>query len=86
MTIFSYTRQALLASCLVLVPLGLAAQTTDVGKDGALADKRVSKSRMLEEVVVTAQKREESIQDVPISIQAFSGAQLDAMGIEDQHR
>ena len=35
---------------------------------------------ILEEVIVTAQKREESIQDVGIAITAFSGAQLDAFG------
>lgn len=37
--------------------------------------------RQLEEVVVTAQKRAESLQDVPISIQAFSGAALENAGI-----
>ena len=36
---------------------------------------------MLEEVVVTAQKREASMQDVPISITAFSGRQLEDRGI-----
>jgi len=40
------------------------------------------KSRVaIEEIVVTAQKREENIQDVPISIQAFSADELDAKGI-----
>lgn len=39
-------------------------------------------NRLLEEVVVTAQKREENSQDVPISIQAFSGEKLEAFGIE----
>ena len=38
---------------------------------------------VLEEVTVTAQKREESIQDVPISITAFSGEQIDALNISD---
>ncbi|TWO78697.1 hypothetical protein, partial [Denitratisoma oestradiolicum] len=33
-------------------------------------------SAVLEEVVVTAQKRQERLQDVPISITAISGAQL----------
>ena len=37
----------------------------------------------IEEVVVTAQKREESIQDVPIAINALTGDQLDALGIRD---
>jgi iron complex outermembrane recepter protein len=45
---------------------------------------RRTTSRMVEEVVVTAQKREENLQDVPISVQAFSGEKLDAMGITDQ--
>ena len=41
------------------------------------------KNRMLEEVIVTAQKREENAQDVPVSIAAFSGDKLAAMGIDD---
>ena len=42
------------------------------------------KSRLVEEIVVTAQKREENLQDVPISVQAFSGEMLDALGVGDQ--
>jgi iron complex outermembrane recepter protein len=41
-----------------------------------------SSNRLLEEVVVTARKRTESAQDVPISITAFSSDKLDAIGIE----
>jgi len=37
----------------------------------------------LEEVVVTAQKRAESIQDVPISMQAMSGDELQELGVSD---
>lgn len=37
---------------------------------------------VLEEIVVTAQKREQDIQDVGISITAFSGDQLEALGVE----
>lgn len=36
----------------------------------------------LEEVVVTARRREESLQTVPLAITAFSGDQLEAAGIE----
>lgn len=42
-----------------------------------------SHSRMIEEIVVTAQKREENLQDVPISISAFSADMLDAKGVSD---
>ena len=38
-------------------------------------------SRLISEIVVTAQKREENLQDVPISITAFSADQLDARGV-----
>jgi iron complex outermembrane recepter protein len=38
---------------------------------------------VLEEVVVTAQKREQNLQDVGISVTAFSGEQLEALGIEN---
>ena len=37
----------------------------------------------LEEVIVTATKRVESAQDIPVSIEVFSGETLDSMGIGD---
>ena len=37
-------------------------------------------SGLLEEVTVTAQKREESVQDLPISVTAFSGDTMKALG------
>ena len=39
-----------------------------------------SQAQVLEEVVVTAQKREQQAQDVGISITAYSGDQIDALG------
>lgn len=41
-------------------------------------------NRLVEEIVVTAQKREENLQDVPISVQAFSAEKLEAMGVTNQ--
>lgn len=40
-------------------------------------------AQALEEVIVTARKREESLQDVPISVQALSGARIAQQGITD---
>jgi len=42
-----------------------------------------AKQAALEEVIVTARKREESIQDVPVSMTAFSGEKLDNAGYSD---
>jgi iron complex outermembrane receptor protein len=40
-------------------------------------------NNVLEEVIVTAQKREQSLQEVPIAVTAFSGEFLDKAGITD---
>ena len=42
-----------------------------------------SSAQTLEEVIVTAQKREANLQDVPISLQALDTAKLTALGISD---
>lgn len=41
-----------------------------------------SSAQILEEIVVTAQKRQQNIQDVGIAIVAFTGEQLKAFGVE----
>lgn len=40
-------------------------------------------TRAIEEVMVTAQKRSESVQDIAIAISAFSGEDLEKMGFEE---
>jgi iron complex outermembrane recepter protein len=57
-------------SALMLSPLSLHPAMAQQG-DGAHA---------LEEIIVTARKREEGMQDVPVSVTAFSGAQLEIAG------
>lgn len=42
----------------------------------------VAQAQVLEEIVVTAQKREQTIQDVSISITAWSGEQIQQLGLE----
>lgn len=53
----------------------LGASATGVNAQGA------GHSFLLEEVVVTAQKRAEDVQDVPISITAFSGQAIEKLGL-----
>jgi len=57
-------------------PLSLAVSLVGVITAGAA-------SAQLEEVIVTAQKRSESIQDVPIAISAYSSDELIAMDAKD---
>jgi outer membrane receptor protein involved in Fe transport len=61
--------------------LGLLATTMLTAVAGpALAQ---TAEAQLEEIVVTAQKRSENLQDVPISIQALGGERLDALQVKD---
>ncbi len=43
----------------------------------------LSQAQALEEIVVTAQRREQSLQEVPISIETFSGAQIQEQGFRN---
>ncbi|MEH6519405.1 MAG: TonB-dependent receptor [Halioglobus sp.] len=49
---------------------------------GAMLMGGYAQAQMLEEVIVTAQKREQSLQDVGIAVTAFSGDTMQAMGID----
>ncbi|MFZ8887171.1 MAG: TonB-dependent receptor [Steroidobacteraceae bacterium] len=42
-----------------------------------------SAQSVLEEVVVVAQKREQNLQEVPIAINAFTGEQMDVLGVSE---
>ncbi|MCY4514620.1 MAG: TonB-dependent receptor [Candidatus Tectomicrobia bacterium] len=46
-------------------------------------DGRVAAQGILEEIVVTAQRREESLQDTPVAVSAFTAEAIDNKGIED---
>jgi outer membrane receptor protein involved in Fe transport len=71
----SSTRTAVRGSALLT---GLA--LTTLGAPAANAQQDVQ-GAVLEEIIVTAQKREESLQDVPISVNAVSGEKLAEAGI-----
>jgi len=50
---------------------------------GALPLQATIAANILEETIVTAQKREQNLQDVPIAVTAFTGAQMNAMGVQE---
>ncbi len=60
----------------------LAAGTAVAQTAGQTADKGVAAGG-IEEVVVTATRREERLQDVPISVSAFSQEKLDSQGLKN---
>ena len=66
-----------LVSCAVAAILGGYA----LPSQAAAADAAGASGSAVEELIVTAQRREESVQSVPMTIQAFSGAQLAARNI-----
>jgi iron complex outermembrane receptor protein len=72
-------RWALLCGAVFCPTLLLAASGARAADENETA---VSSPTAVETLVVTAQKRSENIQDVPISIQAFSGNQLQDQGIK----
>ncbi|MCB2096644.1 MAG: TonB-dependent receptor, partial [Parvularculaceae bacterium] len=61
----------------ILLSMPAIAQET-----GAETPASGSRSVLADEVVVTATRREESVQDVGISVAAFSGEQLTTLGVE----
>ncbi len=48
-----------------------------------LAPSALQAQGMLEEVIVTAQKREQSLQDVPVAVTAFNAAMIEKSGVKD---
>ena len=83
--IFSYKNLSipLLISLLVLAQTPVIAQEEKVNDD-AVVDKKSSRvETMIEVIQVTSRKREENLQDAPLSLTAFSGDGLEARGIEN---
>ena len=74
--VFAKARSVGVIKLSAVLALGGLASNTVYGQEERRAN------RLMEEVVVTAQKREESSQDVPIAILAYSSEKLDALGID----
>lgn len=78
MTIF---HKSLLATTAIVV--ASAMPSTSYAQAGTTAEENAGG---IEEIVVTAQRREENLQDVPISVSAFGAEQIVAKGLTDASR
>ena len=67
---------------MALAVAGMFAAETGVAEP-AVADTASADSGALEQIVVTAQRREERLQDVPMSITTFSQEKLDQEGLRN---
>ena len=65
------------------LPLASAISAVLAGAPAAYAQQKADSSGGLEEVVVTAQKKTERMQDVPVAIVAFGTEKLDELGIQN---
>lgn len=69
---------SLAIGCVLLAPAAWAQDTA-----GGASDAPASRATTLEAVTVTARKREETLQDVPVAVTAFTPETLDKLNIED---
>ena len=82
------SRQAfLLASCAVLAVITSTSSAAAAGLEDSLPGETIAdgapalKGALAEEIVVTAQRRSQNLQDVGIAITALSGEQISALGL-----
>src|SRR5215475_10471417 len=74
-------KQALLASSAVLAATFGASSVQAQSKTATTAAAAAAATNTIEELVVTAEKRAQSLQDVPVAVSAFSSERRDLIGI-----
>lgn len=79
------THAAKLTLLATISGLALGAATPSFAEQSA-SGATAEPGRGIETVVVTAQRREENLQSVPLSVSAFSAAQIQARGLTDMSR
>lgn len=72
-----------LLACTGLTPLPVLAQDVSASTQSPADPADVAEEGQLQDIVVTAQRREQRVQDVPVSVSAFSGESLKASGIDN---
>lgn len=84
------TRSILLSGTAILMCAGVTAHAQETTQDEALStttqaseSETKETSRILDNIVVTAQKREQSLNDVPMSITVMSGTDMFERGVTD---
>lgn len=63
------------------VQLGILVSLTGPATSFAQPAERKQRSSTIDEIVITAERREESLQDTPISVTAFNAESLEALGV-----
>jgi len=83
MSSFSKNRKSSISSMLSTTAIGLAVCVTSIGFSANVAFAQTDEEahKGFDEIVVTARKREESVETTPIAISAFTGETMDERGI-----
>jgi iron complex outermembrane recepter protein len=81
MNVTHFKKKQIAARSAVILLLASASWATGASAQSVASSDKAEASSELQEIIVTAQKRKESLQKVPISIVAFSSEKLNKLGV-----